>query len=196
MNDGIGIVSGFLAQAFKGFRGGQNDQFDPSLLGLALHRVHDGEGAMESVADDTLSAFPGNLLFNGERRVAEFVAEFLGGFFLPFLNLSLIDDHVVLLRLAVDLDRAERELFDMHGCLGSSYLPLNSLCNSSGAACLSDASLRALCIGGVRIIRARSSLRGLCYAALISICFVPRTLITERLTEKNFLVLDGQVFGF
>jgi hypothetical protein len=36
--------------------------------------------------------------------VAEFVAEFLGGLLLPFLDLSPIDDHVVLVSLAVDVD--------------------------------------------------------------------------------------------
>jgi Carbon-nitrogen hydrolase len=115
MQDGVGLVSGFLVQAFEGLRGGQNDEFDPSLLGLALHRVHDGQGAGESGADEKLSALPGNLLFNGERRVAEFIAEFLGGLLLPFLDLSPIDDHVVHVSLAVNLDRAEREIFDTHG---------------------------------------------------------------------------------
>jgi hypothetical protein len=47
--------------------------------------------------------------------MAEFVAELLGELFLPFLDLSPIDDHVVLASLAVDLNPAEREIFDTHG---------------------------------------------------------------------------------
>src|SRR5262249_51992550 len=112
----------------------QNDQFDPSLLGCALHLVHDGESAGESVADDELPALPGNLLFHGDRRVAELVAEFLGGLLLPFLDLAPIDDHVMLVRLAVDLDRAKRAISDPHGSLDSSYYLLVSVCNSRVAA--------------------------------------------------------------
>ena len=130
MQDGVGVVSGFLLQTFEGFRGRENDQLDPSFPGFALHRVHDGERARESIADDQLAALPGNLLFSGERGVAEFVAEFLGEFLLPFLDLSPIDDHVVRVRLAVDLNRAERAISDTHG--HPSYCHLAALCNSSG----------------------------------------------------------------
>src|SRR5215472_3570194 len=121
MQNGVGAVRGCLVQAFEGFRGGENDQFDPPLLGCALRRIHDGERARESVADDQLVALPGNLLFNGERRVAELVAEFLREFLLPFLDLAPIDDDVVLVRLAVDLDRAERTISNAHTSLASSY---------------------------------------------------------------------------
>ena len=134
MQNGVGVASGFLVQAFEGFRGGQNDQFDSSLVSFTLHIVHNGKGAVESVANDQLTALPGNLLFGGERGVAEFPAIFSGGLLLPFLDLSPIDDHVVLVRLAVDLNRAEREISDTHGHLGhSSYCRLVALCNSSGA---------------------------------------------------------------
>jgi hypothetical protein len=67
MQNGVGVVGGFLLQAFEGFRGGQNDQFDSSLVGLTLHIVHDGKGPVESFANDQLTALPGNFLFDGER---------------------------------------------------------------------------------------------------------------------------------
>ena len=117
VQNGVGFASGFLVQAFEGFRGGQNDQFDSSLVSFTLHIVHDGKGAVESVADDKLSALPGNFLFHGDGRVAEFVAEFLGEFLLPFLDLAPIDDYVMLVRLAVDLDRAERAISDTYRSL-------------------------------------------------------------------------------
>jgi hypothetical protein len=47
--------------------------------------------------------------------MAECVKELLGELFLPFLDLSPIDDHVVLVSLAVDLNPAEREIFDTQG---------------------------------------------------------------------------------
>ena len=132
MQDGVGGVSGCLLQAFEGFRGRENDQFEPSLLGFALHRVHDGERACESIADDQLAALPRNLLFNGERRVAELVAEFLGGFLLPFRDLAPIDDYIVLVRLAVDLDRAERAISDTQSSPSSCRFVAS--CNFSGPA--------------------------------------------------------------
>src|SRR5262245_60174972 len=130
MQDGVSVVSGFLVQALEGFRGGQNDQFDSSLVSFTLHIVHNGKGAVESVANDQLTALPGNLLFGGERGVAEFAAIFSGGFLLPFLDLSPIDDHVVLVRLAVDLNRAERVIPNTHGHLVQILLPTAPVCNS------------------------------------------------------------------
>src|SRR5215831_4139109 len=117
VQDGVGVVRGFLGQAFESLRGGQNDQFNPSLVSFTLHIVHDWKGAVESVANDQLTALPGNLLFSGERRVAKLVAEFFGGLLLPFLDLAPIDDDVVLVRLAANLDRAERAISDTHRSL-------------------------------------------------------------------------------
>jgi hypothetical protein len=70
VQNGVGVVSGFLLQAFESFRGRENNQLDPSFLGFALHGVHDGKGAGESITDDQLAALPGNLLFNGKRGKA------------------------------------------------------------------------------------------------------------------------------
>src|SRR5215831_19339809 len=42
MQDDVGVVSGCLLQAFEGFRGRENDQFEPSLFSFALYRIHEG----------------------------------------------------------------------------------------------------------------------------------------------------------
>lgn len=54
VQNGVGAASGFLVQALEGFRRGQNDQFDSSFVSFTLHIVHDGKGAVESVANDQL----------------------------------------------------------------------------------------------------------------------------------------------
>src|SRR5262245_5694688 len=75
VQDGVGIF-GVLLQSLDRFDRRQGEQFDPAAQGLALHLVHHRQSAVCPRADDQPAAFPRNLLFDGKRRVTEFVPEF------------------------------------------------------------------------------------------------------------------------
>jgi len=57
---------------------------------------------------------PGDFLFYRERRVAELFSKFLGRFFLALADFTAIDDDIVLVRAAIDLDGTEREFVEAH----------------------------------------------------------------------------------
>jgi hypothetical protein len=85
-----------------------------AAFGFAFHFLHDWQTAMGSGADDEPLAFPGDLFFEGQGRVAELIAEFLGRGFLAFADFSAVDDNVVLVGAVVDLDSAEGEFTEVH----------------------------------------------------------------------------------
>jgi hypothetical protein len=64
-------------------------------------------GSAGSRADDKAPALPGDILLDGERRVAEFLAELLGWLFFALANLSAIDHDVVFVCQAIDANGTE-----------------------------------------------------------------------------------------
>jgi hypothetical protein len=72
-----------------------------------FHSIHHRQAATCSSADDEPGAFPRYVLFNGQRCVSEIFAELLGRRFPAFSNLPAVDDHIVLVRAAVDPEGAE-----------------------------------------------------------------------------------------
>src|SRR5207302_10822951 len=107
-------VFGFSLQQLDRFDRGKNKQFDFVTLGFALYVLHDGQSAVCTTADDELVALPGYVLVNRERRVAELLSKFLGGFFLAFADFAAINDDIVFVGAAIDLDGAKREFVEAH----------------------------------------------------------------------------------
>jgi len=65
-------------------------------------------------SDHGALTFPGYLFLDGQRRVAELIAELLGRLLLAFADFATINHDVVLLGAAVDLDGAESEFVETH----------------------------------------------------------------------------------
>ena len=86
---------------------GDADIADPSTFGLIAHFLHHWQSAVGSGADHQLAALPGNVFLDGKRRVAELVAEFLGGLFLAFPNVAAINHDILVVCVAIEMDRAE-----------------------------------------------------------------------------------------
>src|SRR5712692_9865608 len=130
------------------------EEFNLARLGLALDLLHDRQRAVGSRTDHQPPAVPGNVLRGGKRRVAVGVAEGFGGLLLPFTNVPAVDDHVVLISHAVDLDGAELEPAEAHDLLhgmdsGSWRGPASAMRRSclpsagSGSARQADATVRS-----------------------------------------------------
>ena len=67
---------GVLLQHLDGFCRRQHNQFNPTIVGLTLNIVHDRQTAMRAGADQA-RAFPWNVFFHGQRRMAKRLAELL-----------------------------------------------------------------------------------------------------------------------
>ena len=104
------------------FGGWNDDEFDVAAFGFAFYFFHDGQAAVGSGADDEALALPGDLFFEGQGRVAELVAEFLGRGFPALADFAAVDDDVVVDGRAVDLDSAEGEFAEVHGAAPSAFL--------------------------------------------------------------------------
>jgi hypothetical protein len=123
MKNCIGVL-GLSLQHFDSFGGGQDKQFDLLARGVALDFPHYGQSAVGTAADDELPAFPRNLFFYRERRVAKLLLKFLGWLLLALTNFAAVNDNIVFVNGAVDLDGAERKAVEMHTqllghCLGA-----------------------------------------------------------------------------
>ena len=62
---------------------------------------------MSAGPDNQLLAFPGNFFACRKRRVAEFFTELFGRSFLPFPYLAAVDNYIMRVALALDLDLAK-----------------------------------------------------------------------------------------
>jgi hypothetical protein len=76
--------------------------------------LHHRQFAVRAGADNKLPAFPGYFFLDGQRRVSELLAEFLGGFLFALADFATINYDIVLLRAAFDLDGAERKFVETH----------------------------------------------------------------------------------
>jgi hypothetical protein len=113
VKNGIGVF-GPLLQYLDCFDSRQNKQFDFVTLGFAPYFLHHWQSPVCTTANDELVALPGDLLFCREGRVTELLSEFLGGFFLALTDFAAINDDIVLVGAAVDLDGAEREVVETY----------------------------------------------------------------------------------
>src|SRR2546427_10534802 len=93
---------------------GKNNKPYPPTLRFFQDLGHDRQSTLCSGSDYQPVACPRNLLFDGEGRMAVGVAISLGKLLLPPFDLAPVDDQVMLIRHAVDSDRAERELVETH----------------------------------------------------------------------------------
>src|SRR5215472_17580424 len=109
----IGVFRSLL-QHLDGLFGGQDEQPDFVTRGFALDFPHHGQASVGSAAHDELTAFPGNLFFYRERRMAELFLKFLGRFLLTFANFAAINNHIVLVWGAIDANGTERKPLKMH----------------------------------------------------------------------------------
>src|SRR5438876_11939227 len=75
---------------------------------------HHWKPALRAGSDHEALTFPGYLFLDGQRRVAELLAEFLGGFFLAFADFAAINYDIVLIGAAVDLDGVGSEFVETH----------------------------------------------------------------------------------
>ena len=113
MEDRVGLVR-ILLERLDRFRRRHDEQLDVAMLGLALHVLHDRQGAVGPGADHQPAAFPGDLLRERQWRVSEGVAELFGGFLSALADFPAVNDHVVLVRDPVDPDRAKGNPRDTH----------------------------------------------------------------------------------
>src|SRR5207247_7745298 len=81
---------------------------------LLFDFFHHWKPAVRAGSDHEALTFPGYLFLDGQRRVAELIAELLGGFLLAFENFPAIDHNVVLVGAAVNLNGAKREFIETH----------------------------------------------------------------------------------
>src|SRR5207245_10408113 len=109
----IGICVALL-QSLDGFGRRQDQQFNFAVLGLLFDFFDPWKPAVRAGSDHEALTFPGYLFLDGQRRVAELIAELLGGFLLAFENFPAIDHNVVLVGAAVNLNGAKREFIETH----------------------------------------------------------------------------------
>src|ERR1039458_5152460 len=115
VQDGVRVTLVFF-QFFDCFSRRQDQELDFAALGFSLQVLHDRQGAAAGT-DHEAPAFPRDLLFERERRVAEVLAEFLGRLLYALAHLSAVDYHVVVIGNTVDAERAEGERLEAHGRL-------------------------------------------------------------------------------
>jgi hypothetical protein len=113
MENCVDLSRPFL-QDLDGLRRWQNDQLHATLVGLTPHCVHHGKPPIGSSANDQARASPGNVFFQRQWRVTEGIAELLGRFLLAFVNVTLVDNDIVLVGDAVDVEGSELEVDDPH----------------------------------------------------------------------------------
>jgi len=65
-------------------------------------------------ADHEAAALPRYLLFEGERRVSEFVAEFFGRLFLAFAYPPAVNHHIMFVGDPIDANGTEGKIFKPH----------------------------------------------------------------------------------
>src|SRR6266480_5073521 len=103
-----------MLQSLDGLGGRQDQQFNCATLSLLLDFFHYWQPAVRAGSDHKSLTFPGYFFLNRQWRVAELLAEFFGWLLLAFANFAAINDDIVLVRIALDLDRPEGEFVETH----------------------------------------------------------------------------------
>src|SRR6516164_6723498 len=88
---------------------------------FARHLIHEGQHAGPGT-DYKVPAVPRNVLFDGERCVAEIVAELLGSLLPALADATVVDDDVMLVGDAVDANGVEGKRLEAHGHLRANYI--------------------------------------------------------------------------
>jgi len=113
MQDRVRVID-VLVEDLDGLRSGKNKQFDPPLLGFALHVLHHRQMAVGTCAYDQATAFPRYVLFDRKGSMRELIAEFLGWLLVALMNLPVIDDDVVLIDGVVNLEGTKAKVMKSH----------------------------------------------------------------------------------
>src|SRR5271157_2610934 len=114
MQDRVRRFRVFL-KVLDGLRRGANDDLHATSLGLGQDLVHDRQPTVHAGADQQALASPGDRFFQRDGSVTELVPVFARGLLLPLSQAPLVQDHVLLISLAIDLDRTEAILAPLHG---------------------------------------------------------------------------------
>jgi len=113
MEDSIGAFR-VLLQERDGIGGWQGHEFHAAPLGFSPQLRDKREGALCSGPDYETTAVPRDLLRERQRRVTIRGAELSGRLLVALSDNAPVEHHVVVVGLAVDLDRAERETLEAH----------------------------------------------------------------------------------
>src|SRR6266568_9076378 len=104
-----------LLDALDGLACRDDEQF--AAFRLALYFVHHGQLAVRPAPDHKALAFPRDLFFDGQRRVAKLLTESLRRLLLALANFPTVDDEVVLVGGFVNAKRAKTKVSEVHGGL-------------------------------------------------------------------------------
>jgi len=113
MEDSIGAFRVLLQQR-DGVSGWQGHEFHAAPLGFSPQLWDKREGALCSGPDHETTAVPRDLLRERQRRVTIHGAEPSGRLFVALSDNAPVEHHIVVVGLAVDLDRAERETLEAY----------------------------------------------------------------------------------
>src|SRR5439155_7577072 len=103
-----------LVQELDGPGGRHDDELHLTFPGLRADLLHDRERALGSGAHHQSPAVPGDLLRERQRGVAEIVSISLRRFLAPLVDVSVVDDEVVVVVDTVDPDLPEVEPLEPH----------------------------------------------------------------------------------
>lgn len=112
MQNGVCVRAGRI-QKFDRLSCRQDAQLDIATPGFVFERIHDRQGPSSCTYYQT-AAIPGYPLFYRERCMAKLVTEFLGRLFLSFQDFSTVNNHIMMVRHAIDADGPETKLFKLH----------------------------------------------------------------------------------
>jgi hypothetical protein len=109
----VGIFEPF-PQLSDSLLGWQKQQLDFAALRLVFEFLHHWKPAVRAGSNHKPSASPGDRFFDRQWRMAELLMELLGRFLVSFANQTAIDDDVVFVSPAINLDGAKGEFLETH----------------------------------------------------------------------------------
>ena len=107
MQDGVGLALLYFVQQVTRFQCGLRNDLDTAPFRLRENFVHYRKRSMGAGPDHEPLTSPGNFLPGRKRRVAELFTELFGSSFLPFPYLPAVDNYIMRVALALDLDLAK-----------------------------------------------------------------------------------------
>jgi len=113
MEDGIGVLWALFQQRDR-IDGRQRQQLDTAPLSFPPQLWGERESPLCPGPDHETTAVPRDVLRERQGRVAVRRAERPGRLLVPLSYDAPVEHHVVVVGLAVDLDRAERETLEAH----------------------------------------------------------------------------------
>src|SRR5262249_10606788 len=113
VQDGVGVRR-IVLEKLNGFRSGTHVQDHAPLLCFHLDLIHHREAPEHPGADDKMFALPRDCFQERHRRVPESLLELARRFFPTSSEFSSIQDHILGVFFAVDLDGANLALAPFH----------------------------------------------------------------------------------